>query len=208
LGNNQYAYQEGSDENTPYTFGMKRESNGALVAASINVEPPSTGMDLSYYVHASMLAADTTDHLVAPVYEFIDPDIYKPAQLATYTADSHGNLNTTSKVGNMPYTALTYVVGVSISPSAKLLAVAEAGGTNEGGFQVFHFNGGSPITKYTGLQHESEQFVEFGWDSDNHLYALSSTNLHVYTATSSSVKEVSGSPYSIPEAVSVIVVKP
>ena len=208
LGNNKFAYQEGSDLNSPYTFGMKRESNGALVAASINVEPPSTGMDLSYYTHQPTLAVDPTDHVASAVYEFIDPDTYKPAQLATYTADSNGNLNTTSKVGNMPYTALFYVTGLSISPSGKLLAVSEAGGTNEGGFQVFHFNGGSPVTKYTGLQHESEQFVQFGWDSDNHLYALSSTNLHVYNATSSSVKEVSGSPYSIPEAVSVIVVKP
>ena len=209
LGNNQYAYQVAGDLDTPYTFGMKRESNGALVAASINVEPPSTKMDLSYYGYAPLLAADPTDHLAAAVLEQIDNAPEKLTQLATFTVDSHGNLDTTSNVDNMPFLALPDAIGLSISPSAKLLAVAEIEvGTNHYGFQVFHFNGGSPVTKYTGLQHESEKFVEFGWDSENHLYALSSTNLHVYTATSSSVKEVSGSPYSIPEAVSVIVVKP
>jgi hypothetical protein len=53
--------------------------------------------------------------------------------------------------------------------------------------------------------HSSEQFIEFGWDKSNHLYALSQNALHVYDATSTSVKEAPGSPYSIPEASSVIV---
>ena len=199
MGNNQYAYQEGTDANSPYTFGMKRESNGALVAASINVEPPSTGMDLSYYTHQPILAVDPTDHVASAVYEFIDPDTYKPAQLATYTADSHGNLNTASKVGNMPHTALFYVTGLSISPSGKLLAVGGAG------FQVFHFNGSSPITHYTGRLQADYGFQQFGWDGDNHLYALGGGKLFVYTVTPTSIKEASGSPYSIPEASSVTV---
>jgi hypothetical protein len=209
LGNNQYAYQEAGNLDSPETIAMKRESNGALVQWSINVEPPSTGRDLSYYGYAPLLAADPTNHLAAAVLEQIDGAPEKPTQLATFTVASNGNLTTTSNVDNMPFLALPDAIGLSISPSAKLLAVAEIEvGTNNYGFQVFHFDGGSPITKYTGLQHESEKFVEFGWDSDNHLYALSNSNLHVYTATSSSVKELSGSPYSIPEAVSVIVVQP
>jgi hypothetical protein len=73
------------------------------------------------------------------------------------------------------------------------------------GFQVFHFDGSGDITKYSGVLHSSESFLEFGWDKDNHLYALSTTNLHVYSATSTSIKEESGSPYPIPEASSVIV---
>jgi len=67
------------------------------------------------------------------------------------------------------------------------------------------FNGADPITKYTGVLHSSETFLEFGWDKDNHLYALSTTNLHVYRLPPQRFKEVSGSPYSIPEASSVIV---
>jgi hypothetical protein len=123
-----------------------------------------------------------------------------PLLLASYTADSKGNLTTKSTMENMPSVAGNSGDTMSISPSGKLLAVSTAGG-----IQVFHFNGADPITKFTGVLHSSETFLQFGWDKDNHLYALSTTNLHVYEATSTEIKEVSGSPYSIPEASSVIV---
>ncbi len=78
--------------------------------------------------------------------------------------------------------------------------------TNGSGFQVFHFDGsGADYEIHWGCCTTSEAFLQFGWDKDNHLYALSSTNLHVYSATSTSIKEESGSPYSIPQASSVIV---
>jgi hypothetical protein len=86
-----------------------------------------------------------------------------------------------------------------MSPSGKLFAV---GGT---GFQVFHFNGAEPITPFTGLLQANYQFQAFAWDGDNHLYALSGGKLFVYTVTPASINEAPGSPYSIPEASSVIV---
>jgi hypothetical protein len=119
--------------------------------------------------------------------------------LATYTADSHGNLTTKSTYENMPATALQFINTMSISPSGKLLAV---GGQ---GFQVFHFNGGSPITHFSGVLQAGYAFQQFGWDGDNHLYALGGGKLFVYTVTPTSITEASGSPYSIPEASSVIV---
>jgi hypothetical protein len=73
------------------------------------------------------------------------------------------------------------------------------------GFQVFHFNGSSPITKLSSVLLSGKVVSQFGWDKDNHLYVLTSDSLHVYEVSSSSVKEVSGSPYSIPEAASLIV---
>jgi hypothetical protein len=88
---------------------------------------------------------------------------------------------------------------VSTQGCSPLLAV---GGS---GFQIFHFNGSRPVTHYTGVLQPSENFERFGWDGDNHLYALSSGELYVYTVTSTSIEEASGSPYSIPEASSVIV---
>jgi hypothetical protein len=48
-------------------------------------------------------------------------------------------------------------------------------------------------------------FLEFGWDKANHLYALGIGKLFVYTVTPTSITEAPGSPYSIPEASSVIV---
>jgi hypothetical protein len=119
--------------------------------------------------------------------------------LGTFTANAHGGLTTQSTYLNMPTTALSPVSTMSISPSGKLLA---AGGQ---GFQVFHFNGSSPITDYTGLLQAGDSFEEFGWDRDNHLFALSGNALFVYTATPTSIKQAAGSPYSIPQASSLIV---
>jgi hypothetical protein len=52
------------------------------------------------------------------------------------------------------------------------------------------------------------QFTQFGWDSANHLYALSADGLlFVYTVTPTSITEAPGSPYSIPEAGNLIVLE-
>jgi hypothetical protein len=73
------------------------------------------------------------------------------------------------------------------------------------GFQLFHYNGADPITPYTDLLQASDRIIEFGWDAHSHLLVLSNGQLRVYTVTPTSFKEQPGSPYSIPEASSVIV---
>jgi hypothetical protein len=93
------------------------------------------------------------------------------------------------------------VGAMSISPTGKLVVLAD----DPFGFQVFHFNGGDPITKYTGVVTPGDGFYQFGWDKSNHLFGLGYQGLHVYSATPTSIKEEPGSPYSIPEATSVIV---
>jgi len=55
------------------------------------------------------------------------------------------------------------------------------------------------------LLQAEDNFEEFGWDRDNHLFALSGNALFVYTATPTSIKQTAGSPYSIPQASSLIV---
>jgi len=95
---------------------------------------------------------------------------------------------------------------MSISPSGKLLAV---GGKN--GFEIFHFNGPDPITHYTGVLQANDNFEEFGWDSDNHLYALSvgpsNYQLRVYTVTPTSFTENPGSPLAVSGTASSLIVR-
>jgi hypothetical protein len=66
--------------------------------------------------------------------------------------------------------------------------------------QFFHFNGADPITPLTTVTGKSGWFTTMAWDSSNHLYVLNgqSGRLHVYTVSSSSVVEASGSPYDLP----------
>jgi hypothetical protein len=199
LGNNKYAYQTGCDGYGPSleVIGLKRESNGAVAGAGTLIESPKGKTPEDIYCAQSVLAADPTNHL-AFVLQDTNNNYAGPTVLASYTADSEGNLTTKSTYETMP-SIETGANTMSISPSGKLLAV---GGS---GFQIFHFNGSSLVTHYTGVLQPSENFEQFGWDGDNHLYALSSGELYVYTVTSTSIEEASGSPYSIPEASSVIV---
>jgi len=101
----------------------------------------------------------------------------------------------------MPATHVVYIVDLRMSPSGKLLAV---GGV--GGLQVFHFQGSSPITHYTGLL-TTDQISQMFWDHNNHLYALSQSagKLHVFTVTPTSAVEAPGSPYKIPSPSEIIV---
>jgi hypothetical protein len=203
LGNNKFAYATSCNDDVPQysnTIGFKRESSGLLQGLGnklkFQLPKPKSG---DVYC-ADNLTADSSDHLAIAMglWNVADSSPDGPLVLASYTADSEGNLTTKSTTATMPQT--NDDTSMSISPSGKLLAV-DAGN----GFQVYHFNGADPITKFTDVLHSSERFIEFGWDSSNHLYALSTSALHTYSATPTSIKEEAGSPISIPEASSVIV---
>jgi hypothetical protein len=101
----------------------------------------------------------------------------------------------------MPATSIVSVTDMKMAPSGKLVAVAG----NEG-LQVFHFNGASPTTKYTGLlttTHINQMF----WDNANHLYAISQSTgkLYVFTITPTGYSQAPGSPHTIATPNSIIV---
>jgi hypothetical protein len=204
LGNNKFAYQTGCDEENPANIpnaGFKRESSGLLQPLGDVFELPKAPSGQIYC--PTGLAGDTSDHLAMVMAPYSVDGLAGSNVLASFTADSHGNLTTKSTIENMPtvgqYGEPAYAM--SISPTGKLLVIAET----PFGFQLFHFNGGDPITKYTGVITPDDGFLQFGWDKSNHLYGLGYKGLHVYSVTSTSITEEPGSPYSIPEASSVIV---
>ena len=121
--------------------------------------------------------------------------------LAAYTADAAGNVSTNNTYKNMPGVAVGSVNQLRMSPSGKLLAVAGTAGV-----QLFHFNGASPITKYTGLLVSGPVGMAY-WDNANHLYVLGSTKLYVFNATPTSVSQAAGSPYTIKNP-SALIVRP
>jgi hypothetical protein len=194
IGNNVYAYTAVCLYDMYWEIaGFKRSSSGLL--SQININTPTPAPKTGDFFCPSQTAADLTNHVaitVQPVNQnSFSPD--GPAQLATYTAGSSGNLSTTSTVGNMPATSVGTVTGIGMAPSGKLLAVA---GT--AGLQVFHFNGASPITHDTGLL-TKDQVDQVFWDNDNHLYAISQSagKLFVFTVTPTSANQAVGSPYTI-----------
>ena len=184
---------------------FKRESTGVLQPIVVERKDPTPEANVwDGYLLTSFLTNDPTDHLAMALQPTVgDACQAGKYQLASYTVGSQGNLTSTNTWENMP-TLAGQINAMLMSVAGKYLAVATGPGV-----QVFHFNGASPITPLSGIVGTSGSIVHLGWDVSNHLYAWNVSNkLHVYAVTSSSVKEVSGSPYVIPVAVnqSIVVV--
>lgn len=211
LGNNQYAYQVYPTGCSTFTgggiFSFARGSNGLLnafptVASRPPTPPGATAGAGPFGYEPGPLATDSSNH-VAIVEDacFFLGGANQPVQLAAYTANPDGSLTTSDTYATMPSTPIDPNV-LAMSPSGTLLAVGGGGGV-----QIFHFNGSSSITSFSGVL--TTDFINWiAWDNSNHLYALqypsiSSTsptgNLHVFTVTASGVTEAPGSPYSIPD---------
>ena len=199
---NKYAYQATCSDYRAFYEGVidiyKRQTNGMLDRSNVVGQIP-TAKSGDFYC-ADVASADPANH-VAVEFQLINSSEELPdglPQLATYTADSSGNLSTASTRQNMPAVSIQYVYDMKMSPSGKLLAVGGSNGSGGGGLQIFHFNGAQPITRYTGLLTNAE-IDQFYWDNANHLYAISSHpgKLFVFTVTPTSVSQAPGSPYTI-----------
>jgi hypothetical protein len=213
LGNNQFAYSPVcaaafGNGPSPQVPVFQRVSSGEMVSANAGVAIPAAppnGADSGYvgYYCPLTMATDPTNHAAMTLQAVDDQDdgTYGPVVIATYTADANGNLKTTSTYKNMavslPGGGPTGAPGGSMrmSPSGKLLAV----GANA--VELFHFNGGNPLTKYK-LLLPGFNVTQILWDNSNHMYVIGTNSagagkLHVFTATPTSVTEATGSPYSI-----------
>ena len=202
IGNNWFAYSASCIGNMYWgIFGFSRNSSGMLTELNIGATVP-TPPSGDFYC-PSQAAADPTNH-VAFTMQAVDQQTFDSVgqpQIASYTAATNGHLSTTNTSASMPYTAVVSVTDLSMSPSGKLLAVS---GT--GGLQIFHFNGASPVTAYTGLLTTSSIDQMF-WDNSNHLYAIShkAGKLYVFTITPTGYSQASGSPYTVSNPENIIV---
>jgi hypothetical protein len=211
LGNDEYAYQNGNNGcglSVGGYYSFSRSSSGllTLVSSTSPAVPPTPagateGAGPFGYV-AGPLATDNTNHAaIAMVPCFFLNGANPPMQLAAYTAAPDGSLTTTDTYATMPSTSINPNV-MAMSPSGNLVAVG-----GNGGVQIFHFNGSSSITSFSGVL--TTDFINWmAWDNSNHLYALQypnifgntspTGNLHVFTVTDSGATEAPGSPYTIP----------
>jgi len=217
MGGNAFAFDSYCDdeEDKGVIQIYKRQSNGNLIFYGEENHMPDPGSGTAYC--AGMVAADASNHLATVVFRMDSQPhdagyIYGPSYLASYTADSSGNLTTTSNSTNMPVLAVAGTTGVdalSISPDGKYVAVGGSGN----GFQVLHFNGGNPPTNFSPALLAGHSIQKFGWDKAHHLYVLSAvyspgaytTYLSVFNVTSSGVQKVSGSPHYIANLTNLIV---
>jgi hypothetical protein len=196
LTGNVIAYQVGCYGSAPYFNAFQRESSGMLQPTSVTLDA-----DGGQWSCVRRVATDGTGHVVLDFTDFSiwrNPNdwVEKASSVLLYSADAQGSLHGI----NGATTSMNDVDAMSISPGNDLLVV---GGPE--GFQIFHYNPTSSITHYSSLLQPKNQFEEFGWDKSNHLYALSTDGLRVYTVTSSAYSESPGSPVAISGASSMIV---
>jgi hypothetical protein len=200
IGNNVYAYSSSCYHFGQEIIGVKRNTDGTLSYLNSNFPFPAEKSGGFYCPWKA--AADPTNH-VAIAMDPLNSNWGQDGlwQLASYTADTAGNLTTKSTYSNMPTVLVGAVNDYSMSPSGKYLAV---GGT--AGFQIFHFNGANPITKFTGLL-TGNTIDQIFWDNANHVYAISlqAGKLFVWTVTSTGATRAPGSPRLIPNVQNLIV---
>jgi hypothetical protein len=196
IGDNEYAYLASQDGCMYYTIdGFQREASGLLNLANtqFNLPTPSPGVGIYY---PDWAVTDHANH-VAIIEQPANPPgcASGPVQLAVYTADASGNLNTKSTYKNMPASLIQNPNDMKMSPSGRLLAV---GGLQ--GLQIFHFNGANPIRHYTNLI-TKDPISQMFWDNDNHLYAITygggGGKLLVFTITPTTHQMAPGSPHAI-----------
>lgn len=198
-GGNKYMYSSACYEGAPGIFGYQRNSDGTMTSLNINPTIPAGPNGDSYCPF--LAAADKSNHVAVSMTSMNFLTVAGPPQLAVYTQQNNGNLTTVSTSANMPKTQVTSITDFWMSPAGNLLAVA---GTT--GLQVFHFNGASPITRYTGLL-TTDEIDQVFWDNNNHLYAISRSagKLYVFTVTPTTHSQASGSPYAISSVENLIV---
>lgn len=200
IGNNLYGYSSSCYHFGQEIIGVKRNTDGTLSYLNSNFPFPAEKSGGFYCPWKA--AADPTNHL-AIAMDPLNSNWGQDGlwQLASYTADTAGNLTTKSTFSNMPNVLVGAVNDYSMSPSGKYLAV---GGT--AGFQIFHFNGANPITKFTGLL-TGNTIDQIFWDNANHVYAISlkAGKLFVWTVTSTGATRAPGSPHLIPNVQNLIV---
>jgi len=199
LGNDQFAFITGCSND-----GSEFDPTTLIYHAGNTVSPGGLVPDGQYhgapepsdpddFFCPSMLAGDPSNHLAYAFRKYYPnlAELSTPYYMASYTVDTAGNLSTESNYTNMPAANIGTLSSMSISPSGKLLAVA-----GSYGFELFNFDGGNPITKIGSLV-DSGPVTEVAWDKAGHLYVLADSSLFVYTASSTGVKQVPGSPYTL-----------
>jgi Divergent InlB B-repeat domain len=206
LGNDGFAYSASCWHYMQEIFGFQRNKDGSLTLVTNLGSAPPMPNPPSGDTYCPWLAAAGAGNSMAVTLSAMNVYSFQAdgaTQIAVYTADTNGNLSTSSTAADMPRVAVGNVSDMQMSASGNYLAVA---GT---GLQVFNFNGINPVTQLTGLL-TNTPIDQVAWDNSNHLYAISNSagKLFVFTVSSAGATEAPGSPYDVTAPVNLAVFWP
>ena len=200
---NQFAYGSSCFRLNAVIYGAQRLPSGELSQLGISPKLPGGTPSVSGTGCVYGAAADPYNDVVISSSIYPDGGGANVNQLAVYTYDKTGNLTTTSTYQNMPVTQVDNTA-LAMSPKGVYLAT---GGSQQAGLQLFLMHGAKPITVLTGNLLPNVYISQVFWDNSQHLYALapSANKLYVFNVTSSGATQSVGSPYTVQNAASLIV---
>ncbi len=184
---NQYAYGYGCFHAGWDVTGFHRNSDGTLT----RLDSRATNPAIPTY-------ADTTQ-FYCPLSEAISQNGYlavadtelgtNTSGLGSYKINADGSL---SFVQNSTLaTQLSSIHGMNFDPSGRYLALA-----GDGAIQMYQLMAQGTFAPIGGVQQPGPTYLRVQWDADNHLYAISSEGLHVFTNSQGVLTPASGSPHA------------
>jgi 6-phosphogluconolactonase (cycloisomerase 2 family) len=190
---NQYAYGFGCFHLGWDVTGFHRNSDGSLTpfdtTANTQPGPFYLGSGQQYCPDGEaisqmgyMALADT-----AATTSTLGLGVYKINADGTLTFVQNSTLETQlTTSGNC-----CYPIAMNFDRTGRFLAVA---GSN--GIQVYELMPGGTLSPIGSVQAPGQAYVALQWDVDNHLYAISSSGLYVFTSAQGVLTPAPGSPHA------------
>jgi hypothetical protein len=185
---NNYAYGYGCFHVGWDITGFRRNNDGALAPLAYNATNqgfPAYAGTGQYYCPLSEAISQTGYLVVADT------------ELGTNTSGL-GAYKINSADGSLSFvqsstlaTLLSKVNGMNFDRNGQYLAVA-----GNGGIQMYQFTRAGTFTPIGGVQQPGPNYLAVQWDIDNHLYAISSSGLSVFTNSQGTLTPASGSPHA------------
>lgn len=184
---NNYAYGSGCFHIGWDITGFHRNSDGTLTRLddrSTNPAVPAYGGTGQFYCPVSEAISQNGYLAVA------DAELgTNTTGLGAYKINADGSL--TFVQNSTLATQLSSIHGMNFDPSGQYLALA-----GNGGIQMYQLTPQGTFTPIGGVQQPGTNYLGAQWDANNHLYAISSDGLHVFTNSQGMLTPAPGSPHA------------
>ena len=183
---NVYAYGFGCFHLAWTITGFRRNSDGSLT-------PFNTNGGIAPYAGTSQFYCPQAEAVSAMGYLAV-ADTVNGASLATsglgiYKINSDGTVSLVQS--SVQQTALSRISSLNFDPTGTFLAAA-----GNGGIQMFQLMPGGGLSAVGSAQSTASNYLGVEWDTHNHVYAISTAGLTVFSNAGGMLTPASDSPHA------------
>lgn len=191
--NNQYGYASACSARVEGIFGFRRASDGTLTTLNITTPQGPAGNSGEAFCPEG-LAVSAKGYLAILWFPFAyasSGQVGNETYIMTYTINGDGTLTAISNSQVKTASSRTNTVAFNFDPTGSFLAVA-----GDGGVQTYSLNGSGTPMLVGPPQNAGLSFQSVAWDSANHIFATTSSQLYVFNSSTGVLTPASGSPYA------------